>query len=739
EGDRIQTGKAPFSFVIEKYSESASEAPTVIVEVAPLPQVPIAHSVPPAPPAPRAVDEAKHVISPTEASVPIAPEKVEGPSPQVQAQVFIDEAKKKAAQIVAQSYGEAEKAAQSVYDQAQMDRKRLQQEGEILLKQAQTDSQSILDSAEKLAQEMMDDARKVAADLREKSRSEREHQLALFEKELSLEKSKATAEIQKARDSYKEVLERSFEQEKKMKLQELESQAEFELKNKLQGLEKENQALREESLAFAHNTKSEAESEAHILKADVADYVQSQRETADRYVAERIQSMELLQKKHDEEYQVQREGFEKELHQVQHKISKLGQELEKKSTANQELSLREKELEKNLANFVQKVEALNQEIGSKEKSIESLTSECKNREEYLKKLESQFFETNAKLDRELSQKQSLHRETMEKLDQDYQVHLAQLEDLKREAERKAVELKTSHEVQVQDLKDKYEALARTEKQKYEALLASEMKEIQKQKEKLMEGIWAAAPNLANELALAAEKSAAKYVESEKISALSSSLRTSFEEHLKIKISKMLNHHEDRPIKQLQVKAKYPWQPFIAGASTMVLALTVYVGLAYQMDWSVNPVQRALKKETQARQQYLAARKFNPPKDQELRNTLVESVIYTQGFVESFKDEQWKSDLMKSTMMYMLRTFEVPEEKSIAAIAALQSTVLELEQRKEKIHPDFVSKDLAKMNELEQKTKEELKSILGTEVRVEALLQHQAEYLKQNLIRQPASQ
>jgi pimeloyl-CoA synthetase len=88
---------------------------------------------------------------------------------------------------------------------------------------------------------------------------------------------------------------------------------------------------------------------------------------------------------------------------------------------------------------------------------------------------------------------------------------------------------------------------------------------------------------------------------------------------------------------------------------------------------------------------------------------------------------------------MLRTFEVPEEKTIAAISAIQSTVLELENRKEKIHPDFVNKDLAKMKEIELQTKDELKKILGTEVRVEALLQHQREFLKQTLNRQPANQ
>ncbi|MCE3009845.1 MAG: FHA domain-containing protein [Proteobacteria bacterium] len=639
-GDKIQTGKAPFTFKIDKYSDHESEAP------------------------------------------------VETSSPQGNALFFVDEAKKKAAQIIAQSYVEAENAAQSIYDQAQMDRKRLQREAELILKQAQSDSQSILDSAEKLAQEMMDDARKVAAELRERSRAEREQQMALLEKELSLEKSRATAEIQKARDGYKEVLERSFEQEKKMKLQELESRAEFDLKNKLMQIEKENQRTREE---------------------------------AERYAAEKKQAVEL------------------ELSSLQHKISRLEQDFQQKLSQIDEMSVRERELESKISGLAVSADSLALQIADKEKARDSLNRDCKDKEESLKRLESQFFETGARLQREFAEKQSQYQVNLGRLEQECRDHSARLESLQQNYESRSVELKRAYEAQVHDLKEKYEKMGQAEQQKYESLLALEMKEIQKQKEKLMESLWMTAPALANELVLEAEKLAARYVDPAKISQLSEELRASFENHVRIKISKLMTHQGDQSVKSFRVKQRYPWQPFISGAATMVLVLSVYVGLAYQMDWSVNPVQRALKKETQSRQMDLVARKFNPQKDALLRDTLVESVIYTNGFVERFKDEQFKNSLIKSTMLYMLRTFEVPEEKTIAAISAIQSTVLELENRKEKIHPDFVNKDLAKMKEIELQTKDELKKILGTEVRVEALLQHQREFLKQTLNRQPANQ
>ena len=73
---------------------------------------------------------------------------------------------------------------------------------------------------------------------------------------------------------------------------------------------------------------------------------------------------------------------------------------------------------------------------------------------------------------------------------------------------------------------------------------------------------------------------------------------------------------------------------------------------------------------------------------------------------------------------MLRTFQVPEETSIAAISSMQTLIQSLNEQKDKIHPDYIKQDLAKMSELEEKYMSQLKDILGTEVRRDALIKYQ---------------
>jgi hypothetical protein len=121
---------------------------------------------------------------------------------------------------------------------------------------------------------------------------------------------------------------------------------------------------------------------------------------------------------------------------------------------------------------------------------------------------------------------------------------------------------------------------------------------------------------------------------------------------------------------------------------------------------------------------LASRKFSPPQNQALRQTLTESVIYTQYFADLFKDTDFKNRSLKAGAAYMLRTFQVPEESSIAALSALQTLIATLDDQKEKIHPDYIKQDIAKMNELESQYMAKMKNILGTEVRRDALIKYQ---------------
>jgi len=63
---------------------------------------------------------------------------------------------------------------------------------------------------------------------------------------------------------------------------------------------------------------------------------------------------------------------------------------------------------------------------------------------------------------------------------------------------------------------------------------------------------------------------------------------------------------------------------------------------------------------------------------------------------------------------------------VAVIAKLNALVAALNEAKQNIHPDFVKKGIQKMNDLETGTMTEVKELLGSNIRVEALKKLEAE-------------
>jgi predicted component of type VI protein secretion system len=156
--------------------------------------------------------------------------------------------------------------------------------------------------------------------------------------------------------------------------------------------------------------------------------------------------------------------------------------------------------------------------------------------------------------------------------------------------------------------------------------------------------------------------------------------------------------------------------------------------------NVDPMKAMAEENARRVQEDMEKRKFNPPQDEEWRDSYVDSVIYTKNFVEQYRSEAFQKHWVKTASTYFLKKWKVQEESTVATISKISTLIGTLAERKAAIHPDFVKSGLKKMTELETATLAEVKELLGSEVRIEAFKRIEKKtYLDFYAVRQPAAE
>ncbi|MES3037089.1 MAG: FHA domain-containing protein [Bdellovibrionota bacterium] len=143
-----------------------------------------------------------------------------------------------------------------------------------------------------------------------------------------------------------------------------------------------------------------------------------------------------------------------------------------------------------------------------------------------------------------------------------------------------------------------------------------------------------------------------------------------------------------------------------------------------------PMQRLVAGANEAVSQDLERRKFNPTQAFEVRETYVDSVIYTQSFSAVYLDPVFQEQFSKAATLYLLKTWRTSEDQSYKTLAASEALVRELTQRREKIHPDFIKKAIEQMVEVEKASLERIKGFLGTEVKVESFKKFEKKFFEE---------
>jgi hypothetical protein len=168
------------------------------------------------------------------------------------------------------------------------------------------------------------------------------------------------------------------------------------------------------------------------------------------------------------------------------------------------------------------------------------------------------------------------------------------------------------------------------------------------------------------------------------------------------------------------------QHFVQGVIfTIVLGALGYVGL--DRIQGPSPLARKVASEAQARKNDLLARRFNPPKEQDLKGTYRDAVIYTNGFVETYTNDEFQKKWTKAATKHLLKLWKVDEDSSLQALSISLTLVRGLQERKEKLHPDFLKDGLQKMKDVENEALKRMADVLGSSVRVESLKRFEKEF------------
>jgi pSer/pThr/pTyr-binding forkhead associated (FHA) protein len=178
----------------------------------------------------------------------------------------------------------------------------------------------------------------------------------------------------------------------------------------------------------------------------------------------------------------------------------------------------------------------------------------------------------------------------------------------------------------------------------------------------------------------------------------------------------------------QEKKKSMMTGLILGVAIMFAGQSIYREVRNE---SASPMQRKVAAAAEERMKDLESRKFNPEQTKELRATYTDSVLYTEGFVKKYLNEEFQRKLLAASTNFLLKTWRLDEDKVIQLLAASNALVKALNERREAIHPDFIPQGIEKMKDLESDAAGRMRKLLGSQVRYESFRKFERKFYEQN--------
>jgi hypothetical protein len=315
----------------------------------------------------------------------------------------------------------------------------------------------------------------------------------------------------------------------------------------------------------------------------------------------------------------------------------------------------------------------------------------------------------------------------------------------RDLEVKRDHLFKEHDAQKILLNEKLEKeksqMAKSEEQRIEEMRLEASKRLQKMEQNLLEGVMAKKAEMVKDIHIQIEREVVKVMEPAQWNKISSGVLAQIEEAVEGRVASMSQSSATKVAPEKLVK-KRKAEKMRWAATGLVMGGLLYFVAQVVMETvrnDNNPLQTRAISEAKKRQEDLERRRFNPTQADEVKDTYTDSVIYTRNYAEVYSDQEFQQRLYKASAQYLLRTWRIEEEKSLQVLSAANALVKELQDRKMKIHPDYIKEGIEKMRLFENQTVSRMKDILGSEVRLESFRRFEKNFYREEVDRRRMAQ
>lgn len=590
---------------------------------------------------------------------------------------ILHEARKKGAQIIYEAELKAEKRVQSIYVEARERIAQADQYYQRRVQDAHKEVDRVLTSFQSQGQELIEQARHFAQEIRD--------EVEVF---CQTEKDKAKKEAE-------EILataQGDAETLKKEAFEKARSQAEIDAEDLVVSAKAESQDI----LNFAKQTAEEMLSKARgEMENELKDLI-SQIENKKKH-------LQVL-KKEEEEFNIRALGEKEE---TEGKIAELKTELAK---TQQEL----------------------------EEARRSLTAAGEEEEDLQFKIQEQT-KASQDLEHQIGQLYS-DSKTLERRNKEMQEQLGHIGFDIQAAEEKKRLMESEANLQKQQLKERLEKehqviMKEAEGRLYEAQLEM-TKRLQKLEREMLDEIMSRKEALVKDILIVVETRIAKVLEPAKWDQVSSQVMQGISETIEGKAVTFSENSsvpkQSTSMQRMKKKENFRWMA--SGVASGVLASVLAIQGYNQVQKDKNPMRTIAAEETRKRREDLERRRFNPVQSPAVKDTYVDSVIYTSGFVAAYQNPDYQQKLYKAASTYLLKTWRVDEDKSIQVLSMSSALIKELNEKRQAIHPDFVKEGIGKMRGLEKESLERMKAVLGSEVRLESYRRFERKFFETEILK-----
>lgn len=311
-------------------------------------------------------------------------------------------------------------------------------------------------------------------------------------------------------------------------------------------------------------------------------------------------------------------------------------------------------------------------------------------------------------------------------------HSNRVADLKKEFDAQKAQLQSRLEMEkTQMTKDTYEQVNQ--------LKLLELDKLKAAKEDLLSELHKNKERIAKEIHQAVEKALVGSIPAENINGVSTvmlqKIVATMEEqtaHIALSGNENVSQFSQDTAKVVKKQKRERFQQiamgFIIGLVCMGAGQQAYIKVRDNQ----NPMGDRIAEETADAMKDLAAKKYSPKREPDVKGSYVDLVIHTDQFHEMYLSSAFHDRFSKAAMEYLLKTWRTEEEKSVQVVALSKTLVSTLTEKKDNVRTDYLEQGLKNLNEIENETAAKIVEILGSQVKYESYRKFERKYFSTEL-------